>query len=138
MRPIHKLGEYDGRRFLNRDNSYYESELADPLGMIAKLPALFTSQDPEDRRDAARLIYLLERCVYCPDGVWVCESVYKDRAGDEPFTWSAHLTKEEAERWHKFWTSHWKGRRDDYLMLPVRQANNVRLGTLTHPDAKVG
>lgn len=142
MREIHKLSEHDNGRFSNVKNGYNSKEIKNPQELALKLPKLLISQDAEDRRDAERIIYLLSCTVYCPDGVWVCESEYLPEANgkrwsDQKIIWSAHLTKKEAEKWHSFWVSHWAEKRNHYGMLPVRQANKVKLSSLRHPEAKI-
>lgn len=144
MKPIHKLSEHDGRQFSNTHRGWLPSELADPIGLCKKLIPLLESQDPEDRREADRVAYLLNRAICCPDGVWVCKCVYAidphtgKRWSNSEIVWTAHLTKENAEAWHAFWTAHWKDKRGDYEMLPVVQQDRVQIHTLVHPDAKVG
>lgn len=141
MRKRHKLSQYDGGRFFVKQRSYTDDDL-NLEDILSKLPALILSRDPEDRCDAGNLIFLLERCVWCPDGVWVVSTRYKkDKSGrrfsDERIIWSAHLTKAEAERWHKAFAARWKVERHDYQILPVAQADRVPLYLLRHPAAKV-
>jgi hypothetical protein len=145
MRPIHRLSEYDGGRFYRSPAGYSESDLEqDPALLAGKIGVLMKSPDPEDRAEAGRLIYLLDRMLFCPDGVWVCKSEYLPDAqgkrwSDRHVVWSAHLTKEQAEEWHKFWVEHWKKKgRHDYGFFPVHQENRVPLFRLIHPDARVG
>lgn len=146
MKPIHKLDKrYDGGRFAPSHNGWFEGELDEPsTNMCVRLAALMASQDPEDRREAQRVVYLLGRKIYCPDGIWVVKSKYlPDKNGkrwsDREVIWSAHLTKKEAEAWHRFWSDHWsKKERNDYGILPVQQQNNVPLHYLRHPDAAAG
>lgn len=142
-KPIHPRSRYDGRQFAPSDNSFTDEEVSDPLAILAKLAPVVLSPDPEDRREAQRLAYLLTRAIYCPDGVWVVETAYAANAqgkrwSDRIVIWTAHLTKEEAERWHAFWTEHWAKKRNGYEMLPIRQADRVPLMYLVHPDAPVG
>lgn len=139
-RPIHKLIGYDEGRFVVNRNGYTADEIADPIGLAQKLIPLLRSQDPEDRRDAARIIYLLRQGLCCPDGVWVVQTEYipgKDgvRWSDRHITWSAHLTEAEADRWHAVWTERWAATRNDYGMVPVHQEDGVPLHYLKHPDA---
>jgi hypothetical protein len=144
MKPLHKLDKYDDGRFSPTPRSYYASELDEgPVSLCAKLIPLFASQDPEDRREAHRLVYLLKQMVYCPDGVWVVKSRYaKDprtgkRWAEHEVIWSAHLTEAEALRWHRCWCDYWRAKRADYEMLPVCQQDKVELHYLRHPDAEV-
>lgn len=145
MRTFHKLGPYDGRRFASSSRDYMLSEIEDPQAILVRLAPLLASQDPEDRRDAERLVYLLGRAVYCPNGVWVCKSRYAivpstgKRWSDSEIIWSAHLTKSNAQAWFKFWVQHFRREgRTDYEWLPVVQQDRVPLCELVHPDAEVG
>jgi hypothetical protein len=143
MRPLHKFNPAEGRRFATQPRGYDSSEIADPLAMTDQLAKLMHSQDFEDRRDAARLIYLLDRALRCPSPVWVCRSRYAIRAdgtrwSDQLVTWSAHLTRENAEAWYAFWVKHWADRRADYEMLPVEHLRDVNFNDLVHPNAPIG
>ena len=143
MRPIHELSKYDGGRFSTTHMSYSQHDVDNPVALAEQLIPLLQSQDPEDRRDADRIIFLLGRALTCPDGVWVCQTEYLPDASGRRFsdtivTWSAHLTKEQAEAWHAYWTARWSASRSDYGMISVHQEDNVPLHMLRHPDAIPG
>jgi len=143
MRKLHKYNEkYDSGRFAPGRQPGYEVAELQPMTILRRLGPLLRSQDPENRRDAQNLVRLLQHCVWCPDGVWIVESVYNNTPPtaplNEPFIWSAHLTQKNGKAWHTWWTKHWSMRRVDYKVLPLRRASHVPLHLLRHPDAPVG
>lgn len=92
-----------------RVNSYAPSECASVGELLAEAGRLYDSQDPLERLLAWECIHMAQRRMSLPLDTYVVYSTYKSGWGGKGkvAVWSAHATKEEAERWHKAWDDHW-------------------------------